>query len=307
MLSGIDDRLSLIGVMATAITDCKWAGNPQWYDLYPEIAGMTKARMGMPVVWEREHPDSRPYVANPLLPNSYQGFHPLSLIASRPAYNFVGGISFVHVATKGLAIPSPRVAQAWYDSDVISDSWEHVGIISQSVVAVTAVVGLFFLWKYTGETKELRKATAEQIEKSIIPYVTLEFESDEPLVAAISAAKAQLTQSPPAPAVHLKENTIRFVNIGKGPAVKLVYRIESDQRRLVHTYPHLNPTESFAPPLGKLGEGQAECVDIEYRSLTGRVYTSKLKLERRQSHERNKWVVTDVGIGESAHQQDQMN
>ncbi len=83
-----------------------------------------------------------------------------------------------------------------------------------------------------------------------MPYVSLTFENDEILDAALSFGWADIHQQPPPPAVHLKGRDVEFVNIGSGPAVDIVYTFSKDSRHVSHTVPYLKSGETFKPPIG---------------------------------------------------------
>lgn len=185
-----------------------------------------------------------------------------------------------------VAFLSASIGHSVNGSEMVSEGWQKVGVLSQAAAAVAAVVALKFLWKYTTATLAVRNAAikqadaaAEQVEKSLMPYVTLEFENDEMIDAISSDAWAAITQSAPPPAVHLKNNRVRFVNIGRGPAIEVSYAFWESGDRTAHTFPHLAAGESFEPPI-PLGENGGEVrLMIAYKSLSGRRYLSEIDLE----------------------------
>jgi hypothetical protein len=157
--------------------------------------------------------------------------------------------------------------------------------VLQGLTALGALGSLAILVKYTKATIALRDAAVRQaqaatdlVETSMMPYVTLVFEADQPLTAAATAAYASIAGEPPPPVVHLLGGRATFANIGRGPAIEVVYTFLGDSS---HVLPHLDSGQCFEPPVGGIGSSREACeLVVRYKSLTGTAYTSEFRLER---------------------------
>ncbi len=118
--------------------------------------------------------------------------------------------------------------------------------------------------------------------------MTLKFEKDEPLHAAMKGARADLHEEQPpkeqAPsAVHIEGSKVTLLNIGSGPAIRISYSLTKPELgSLSATLPHLQPNTDFEAPLSLLSalEGEVEQLHVQYESLTGTVYRSDFTIER---------------------------
>ena len=142
-----------------------------------------------------------------------------------------------------------------------------VGILTFVVLSLT----LLFLIRYTKATNTLARTSVEQLPR---PCVVLKQSADSSVEAVSGGTACSLATEP-------GYNPLKFVNVGTGPAVNCRYRVVKDTEGTWYQLPAIAPGGDFQSdhPLNGLQSEDAVTVIIEYESVAGSHYRTKLSIE----------------------------
>ena len=136
---------------------------------------------------------------------------------------------------------------------------------------------LYVLWRtllqvktYTCETKRLADAAIEQLPRPCVALVVVSDTSDRALLEGLAVSIAN-------------EGTLRFKNVGTGPALNLGCHVGSTEGGVPVSVggPPLAPGEAFDSAYNRNALDDPAFIRVDYQSLGGVKFQSKVTIEGR--------------------------
>jgi len=150
-------------------------------------------------------------------------------------------------------------------------SWYEIGdLVLQTLTLVVLVFTLLKLKEYTADTKQIAKASVEQLPR---PCVIVMQDSDSSDYAILEGVGASISKHP----------TLRFKNVGTGLGLNIKYEIDTGSASsFVADGAPPQPGEVFVSSWSRQSLGDPAKIVVTFDSLGGAKYRATTLIEGRQ-------------------------